>query len=183
MRLLLTALLATLVLGCSSVTTLHPVGKPIEDEHGKTVDGTWQFEDQVYHAKYIGEGKIRFAQVEWNGERFELSEHTALLMLHQDAGYLHVMHEDDDTPPRYAFFRCIGDEDSILLLQPNYEAFRKAVDSGQLTGEVEKDDNQKEVHLTATKEQFDAFIDKAKAGEQFDLDTVMSLRRIGKKDD
>ena len=172
------------ITGCSSVTSLHPVGTPVAAEQGKKLDGAWLTDDNVFYLKYLANGKLRIAGVEWKDDQFKL--HTMEGFFGQDDGiyYLSVKNDGkDQSPPTYTFVRlAMPNKRTLVVFPPHVEAFQKAVQSGHLTGEVdgEEGDSDASVRLQGSKKQVDDFIDGNKAGEQFDLDSPLVLKRLGK---
>jgi hypothetical protein len=193
--------------GCSTVRSLHPVGQPLEETQAENIgpelaeafDGVWQAGEGVFHLRYIGGSTLRIAWIEWTDEKFELHQTTAIIGVDQEIGYVSLL--DPQSPaeqPAYYFARVTGGSGqalwlilapaatgeagpgsgSLVLYPPRAETFARAVDERVLLGRVEKRGDLKSVHLATDKETLDAFIDPAKAAEQFDFNSPIVLRRI-----
>ncbi len=180
-----TALLAiTMLSGCTSVYFHHPIGEPIaeaRDEVSQQFDGTWVNEDgDPAQLKYLGDGKLRLANLRWDEETtsFSKEEGTVLLTTHRSANYLNIADEDaDDGRIIFARYSFAGDR-TLIIWTPRTEAFEKAVKSGKLKGTVEQAQNSTTIDVTAEKEQLDAFIDPSRFAEQFEVDAPIVLSRL-----
>ncbi len=183
---LLTCLLVT---GCSTVSSHALLGDPAPDEITKQLEGVWLGERGVpLWVKHVNGNELRVAGLEWRDDqsRFALEEMKAFVTQDEEINYINILAPDSaDAPDRYYFMRVGGsaEGDAIVLLMPRADVFAGAVENGALPGEVLKDWSGKSVQLAATAEQLNAFVDPAKAGEHFDLETMPSLRRVTRLDD
>ncbi len=178
-----TALLLILVclllsLGCNVVTTPHQVGEPVAGDLAGELDGVWEIGDEVWHVKFLKDGRLALARAEWGGERFRLTELSAVLTRGEDTEYLHFL--DPDSPPdrpRYLLARQIRDEGMAVLWFPKVEVFKAAVETGELQGKLDDGD----VELAGTRERLIEFL-RAPAHERFELEAPLVARRIGSLD-
>ena len=180
----LAVVLAAFVLGgCTSVTITQPLGTPLPAEEHDAFEGSWQLGSAVIHAKAAQGPELKLAMVQWeDGKGWKLVETTAVLTEHDGSRFLNV--RDAEAPkesPRYFFLRYVAPEDDTRVLYgPNVETFAAAVEGGRLKGKVEEGENTKHVRLSSRAEELQAFIGREKLADQFDIDSPMLLRRVGK---
>lgn len=123
-----------MVSACSVVTIRHPVGEPVPDEVGKTVEGRWgsdfkgESSCKYVYVKYLTDGAIRLAWVEWVevSKKFRLIELTGLLTRYEGGLYLHLREPErqQEAASAYLWFRLRPPEgDTIVLWLPRIPAF------------------------------------------------------------
>ncbi|NLX21087.1 MAG: hypothetical protein GXY55_05355 [Phycisphaerae bacterium] len=177
-------LVPLLLASCDSVISTVPLGTPSQDAAvNKSLDGVWLGGDgQVLYIKHVNDGELRIAGVEWKDGRFQLSELAAYLTIEQDVRYVNLVDpESDKEKPKYLLARLAPTTgDDLVVYPPQAAAFAEAVNERRLSGTVTKHKHSTAVELTADKDRLDAFVDPEQVGRQFQIDTPVVLRRIGK---
>jgi hypothetical protein len=176
-------LMTALLCGCSTVSSKVQVGNPAFAEDAQKLAGIWMTPDgDPFHVRHIKDNELRVASVEWNKKesRFELEEVTAFLTEDDDRRFINLIDPDsNEKSPTFMFMRVTDLTDtSLVVILPRVDTFEKAVEDGVLLGEVEEKQNSKEVHLEATKDQLNAFVDPAKLGDQFNAESALALHRV-----
>ncbi len=170
---------------CSTLTVQQPVGEPVPDEVGKTVEGRWgsdfkgESSCKYVYVKYLTDGAIRLAWVEWVevSKKFRLIELTGLLTRYEGGLYLHLREPErqQEAASAYLFFRLRPPEgDTIVLWLPRIPAFAEAVKRGELAGhamnEVER--------ITASKAELEAFLKGQNPADLFRLEEPLVFNRM-----
>ncbi len=173
------------VTACSTLTVQHPVGEPVPDEVGKTVEGWWgshskeKSPGEDIHVKYLTDGAIRLAWVEWKEKekKFRLNELTGLLTRYEGGLYLHLREPEtqQEAASAYLWFRVRPREsDTIVLWLPRVPAFAEAVKRGELAGQTIKNDER----ITASKAELEAFLKGHNPADLFRLEEPMVFIRM-----
>lgn len=168
-------------IGCSSVTSTHPLGEPVEARKAKRLEGVWlTAEGDPCQIRHLDENKLQVCWIAWEEKRFKLVEFPAVVTVDDGQQYLNVLaKENEEDEVKYTFFRLKNEDESLMLLNlPNADAFEKAVNDGELMGTVEKKRNSKSVTVTSSKQQFDTFVHPDRVAEQFEIDPSLVLRRV-----
>lgn len=170
---------------CSTFTVQHPVGQPVSDEVGKKVEGVWRRADtegrevDYYYLKYLPNGEIRVACVEWkeSEKKFQLSELHGLLTSYEGALYLHLLEPqgEQDTAPEYHWFLVEPQGNrSIVLWVPRPDTFGEAVERGELAGQIRRGGPGM---IAATKPELEEFLKDHKTADLFVLEKPLVLIR------
>lgn len=188
-----------LLLGaCSSVTTTHLIGEPIDEEQGARFEGAWTGGESLFLAHYLGDGKLQIATTKWNEseKKFKIDQEILFIRKVGEAMFLQIPEDREggaNAPARYSLARLLLTENGeMIYLAADARQFGKAVDAGALTGEAKglhgestvegfASDSQ-DVHLTGTKEQIDAYLTPEHVAVLFTLDEGGVLRRLDRVD-
>lgn len=169
---------------CSTLTVQQPVGEPVPDEVGKTVEGRWgsdfkgESSCKYVYVKYLTDGAIRVAWMEWKEDekKFALIQYTGLLTTYEGALYLHLRAPEieQEGAPEYLWFR-VGprESDTIVLWLPRIPAFAEAVKRGELAGQMITDS----ARITASKTELEAFLKERNPVDLFLLEEPRVLIR------
>jgi len=101
----------------------------------------------------------------------------------EDALYLNLrLTEPEEEPVRYGVLRMTFDNEheQMVLWGMKYETFEEAVEKGRLKGRIERGKHPETVHLEASSEELAAFVRPEEVGRQFEVDSPLVLRRVGK---
>ncbi|MCH8839648.1 MAG: hypothetical protein IH831_03035 [Planctomycetes bacterium] len=176
------ALLLLALTGCGDVTTNELLGTRSNDEplNSLAVDGVWVVRDEPYFLKRVNESELRIAGVEWKDDHFHLREWTIILTTDQDVPYVNVVNPESlQEKPEYWFLRVLSADDSeVVLIPAKTSTFEAAVKEGRIAGTIKKEGHSTTVHLQATKEEQDAFVDPHEAADQFDITSPLVFRRL-----
>jgi hypothetical protein len=165
---------------CDTVSIQYAVGEPASDEVGKQLEGWWTHGDGALAVKYLTEGSLRIATVEWEKGKFQLRESTALLTTYENSLYLNLRPPESqpETPPEYLWFRLMRRGDGVVLLwAPRGDSFTNAVRRGELAGEAVKEDLWTTVRLAASKAELEAFLKSRNPGDLFKLEEPLVFIR------
>ena len=181
-RCVLLFLLTAFLCGCSSVSSKAPLGNPALPEDAKKLAGVWLTPDgDPFVVRHIEGNELRVASVGWDKaeSRFKLEEAKAFVTQDDDRNFINLVNPDSEEATEYAFMRVADLTDrSLVVILPRVDGFAKAVEDGVLPGSIKQQQNRKTVRLEATTDQLNAFVDPAKAGEQFDVESVLALQRV-----
>lgn len=182
--LVLTAMVCLPLTACTYVATKEPLGTPITEKLGAKIEGKWITADGVVFVKYLKEGRVRVAGVSEEKGEFKLNQHMLVVTQMDDTLYTHFAMPDKGTPEKYSLGRLttVGDGQSMVLHGPRFSVFKKAVESGQLKGEVEDGENVKGATIT-DKAALEKFLKEHAASELFNIDQPLILTRLGEKKD
>lgn len=153
-------LLTALIGACSSVYVPEPLGDEAVPLDPAEWQGTWISGEYVLMTTVLdaAAGRLEAAWLERGDdgartERFEgvvrrTGDWLFLSMIHQPAAGVDDGENSTDAPrpPDYLWARTTSNGDRALIWWPDPEAFRGAVESGELPGELDAEDN---IHLGA----------------------------------
>ncbi len=180
--------LAAAMTGCDAVIVSQPIGEPVDAETARSFEGVWAFSgvdadtDKFYFVKSLADGRLRLAWVEDVEDGFKVTQTTAVVTRHGDAYLLHFQ-DPDPNESRWMIVRVAATPeggDHAVLFFPVTDVFAEAVTAGELAGEV-KSGQGTTVHLTGDETAIRAFLDPAKVGQQFHIDTPLVARRLTKR--
>lgn len=150
--------------GCTEVYSTRPLGQPIWYE----MQGTWQVDDDVYEVQLLPDGSLPMAWIEWNADKsqFNLGKGELVVSIDEGATYLNVRKFSDDPAARelYLFYRMLdvgGEPDVALIVAPDEDHFRGAVEKGVLSGEIAP------YKIYVDDSRLTDFVDPLRFGEQF----------------
>jgi len=193
-------LLAAICLtGCSSVSTTHLLGEPIDDSTAEEFDGVWKAGDTLFMARHLGGGEFRVATSKWNEleKKFEFEQNRLFVRSLGKAMIMQLPEGDEDSGDggeekavQYSLARAILTEtDELILIPADARRFAPAVQNGELKGEafgagagegVEgfAQGSATTVHLTGAKEEIDAFLTADRLLLFFNIEDGGVLRRV-----
>ena len=135
--------------GCSTVTSVEPIGKQplvlVADEW----DGTWSDSEDFLEIRVIDPdaGRLEAAWIEIGDDGFELERVEVLLRQSgssvfgnaRELGRNGEVESGGDVETQFVFFRLSREGDKLILWDPKLEAFRSLVEAGTLPGTVTED--------------------------------------------
>ena len=169
---LVLSLLVVLLLpltACDTVTTKHPIGKPVTEDLLDELDGVWQVADpkvtgsETMRAQWLGNGRVRTMNLIQREGKEDEPEILRVTELESDQwgperfAHIHVSPADQERS-EWGFVRLTIAEDVLLVAIPRADAFAEAVKSGELPGRIESDHYSKTIHLTADRDALHEFI-------------------------
>lgn len=188
---------ALLFLGaCSSVTTTHLLGEPVDNETAGRLTGAWIGDESIVYTRHVGGGEFRLAATKWDTaqERFLVEESTVFIRSLHDALIVHVRTDDDEeegeAEPEYAIARIILTETGeIIMLSPAIKRFIAAIRAGEFKGEVTGEGGADApgaffaggpttVHLSGTKEEIEDALTAERITDLFTIEESGVIRRI-----
>lgn len=182
------------ITGCKSVTTTSIVGTPSAKD-ATSIEGIWKFEDTVLYAKALENGQFMFANIDWKENQWKTGQRIATVTTIGQHTLLYVgtskpAEGADDSKPikdqpdeHYMFFKLIyynDKPDTLVAYIPNPDVFAKAIQSGKLKGDVERNSNDKvqKVAVTSTAQEFQAILEDASQDDLFIMKSPLVLLRV-----
>lgn len=188
--------------GCETVETTVLIGEPARGQvEGWT--GIWQVGDTVVHLRGEPDGTLRGATVIWDDDEddFRLENVTGQVTALGDLHFLHLLAApaNADSKPegadpqdgasdetRYGFLLIEHPEPDVLVLHgSNAPAFRKAVEAGDLEGEVirtaqgtDEEIGRPRSTILRDKASLESFLTRTPLTELFDYENTIRLKRL-----
>lgn len=155
--------------GCSSVSSIQPIGEPVKDNLAEYFNGVWASDDGVVHCRAVGEGRLRIASVEWKDGDFRLNHMDILITEHNGARFMHLVQKTkSDAPVRYFFSRInASGKRHLVSFGPDIPAFAQAIEQNQLSGTVERKNKIITAKIDGPKKELEAFLTKERIGTLF----------------
>ena len=128
-----------IVQGCCYVSSKQPVGQPLDSDLSEQCDGAWLTDEgEVCYMKYVQNGQLHLAGVEWHEEKFNFEEETLLLTACGERIFVNYSTEDKKKETQeYIFLGCsFSEKDKITGWEPRIETFVEAVEQGELKGKI-----------------------------------------------
>lgn len=182
---------------CSSVTTPHLLGEPVDNETAGRLTGAWLGDESIAYSRHVGRGEFRLASTKWDTaqERFVLEESTVFIRSLNGALIIHVRTDESDegagaASPEYSIARLVlTEKNEIILLSPAIKRFIDAVKAGEFKGEISGEGGDDAaggffaggpttVHLGGTKEEIEAAFTRERITDLFTIEESGVLRRV-----
>ncbi len=188
---IVSALLLLTLGACSSVTTTHLIGEPIDAEHAARIEGAWTGGDSVFFVHNLGDGKAHVATTRWSDgeQKFTIEQDTVFLRALGEAVILQIAEQrEKENETRYSLTRLLITESSeIIYLAADADRFAAAIKRGELKGEAQGDGEvvegfaatqSNDVRLTGSKAEIDAYLTPERLNLLFPIEASGVLRRI-----
>lgn len=149
------ALIVCSLIGCSTVTTVHPFGQPIATDLSAELTGTWiGAEGNQLQIHCTREGLLTYAVTEWkeDQEAFVLESGDGVLTAIGDRIFFNDLEEGEDSPSAYSFVLLRVMAGQLVVWLPNVDEFRSLVESATLEGMIEEEEHSANVVLTGSSE-------------------------------
>jgi hypothetical protein len=132
------ALVIVVVCGCTTVSSVAPVGERPKVISQEDWDGTWINKAQPIKIRVADQqkGLLQAAWVEEKGGRLQLESYQVELREAGEWTFGNVKAEEGPAPYFWALVK--NDEGQIIIWTPDPAQFRKLVQTGALSGKVEK---------------------------------------------
>lgn len=171
-------LLVLLTVGCSSVTTLSPLPADLKTPELDRFRGAWQCENDVIHVAVRGEGVACIAGISWEDSAFAMKQGELTVTRGEHRSFFCLAMYDSEIPPDQFLFLQYHflSPDELIVWQPRIEAFRAAVDNGELTAADQSTDS--ELVLDVGSSVLLAFLDDPSRTDLFDYEQPLIFRRV-----
>ena len=153
--------------GCSSVSSVNPVGRSLTSDLSGELSGSWMgAEGHQLQIHCDSGGALSFAVTEWkeDEEKFVLDTGEGLL---REIGDQIIFNNAEDEG-EYTFFLIRALDGQLVVWSPDVDEFRALVDDEILAGRVEDDDHSTQIILTGTSEEISALIENLDCSKLFD---------------
>ena len=114
---------------CSSVTSKNIIGERIQGNLSDQFDGIWEEDNEIAYMKYLKEGELRIAGVEWQENKFKLQELTIILTKCGDREFVNVLDPiiEEKNDLLFACYSFITKK-TLAVWEPKVDAFEKAAE-------------------------------------------------------
>lgn len=166
---------------CSSVSSVHLVGRPLGEDLSKDLSGelkgSWMGpKGNLLLIHCDPEGVLSFASTGWKEDegKFQLESEKGILRAIKD----HLVINIEQDEGAYDFFLIWVRDDQLAVWSPDVGAFQKLVSDEKLAGRVEEG-SPKQVILTGDSEELAAALEKLEMSKLFEwADPALVLVRI-----
>lgn len=168
------------LVACSSVTTQEPLPMREGAEHQERLSGVWTAEGEVLVIRFTGGGVGRVAALEWKDEDFHLERAEVTLSGGEALNLMSVrVQEEGDWADEYFFVSYdFGEKGELVVRMPKTDFFDEAIAAGRLRGEVDASEFGKDIRVTASPEDFLAFLLAQDPAAAFDDGEPLVLGRV-----
>lgn len=169
--------------GCSVVSSKYTIGERIQEDVSEQFDGVWDFDDSICYVKYLKNGELRLAGIEWKEKNFKLEEMTVILTKCGERNFinfrdLEILGENDSD---YLFgCYCSITENLLTVWAPKINAFEEAINSEKIKGKITKGKHSTTIHIKEPQESLCDFIKNNDISKLFDLENPAIYKRIKK---
>jgi len=171
-----------LLTGCSTVTTVHPIGSALDGSLSEEISGTWMASQghqlQVHCDK---SGNLHFAAVEWKGDpgRFELESGTGVLRSLGDLLIFNYIEDEESGISNFVLLRVW--DGYMVVWTPDVARFRTLVEEGKLAGVAGNESEYSDVQLTGSSAEITELLGSMDAGVLFTWsEPAIALIRISR---
>jgi hypothetical protein len=171
---------ALMSIGCSSVTTVHPLPWKTEPADQDRFEGTWLVGDDSFQIRFADSGVARFAGLDWEDDQFRLEQGEMIICRGEHLGFLSVRtQEDGEWMDHYYLVQFkFTDPGELLLWLPEADAFADAIARNRVEGAVDGDGAGTDITITSPPEALLDLIDDPDDLELFDYKSPLILRRV-----
>ncbi|RLE20967.1 MAG: hypothetical protein DRJ65_17060 [Acidobacteria bacterium] len=160
------ALVLSSVIGCSTVTSVNPIGWPLENDLSAELTGTWMgAEANQLQIHCDSTGRLSYAVTEWKDDQgaFVLETGNGVLRTIGDRVFFNYVENQEGERPTHSFLLLRVMDGQLVIWLPNVDQFRSLVEEQTLKGDVVDGAEPTNVVLTGSSEEI------AKALETLDL--------------
>ncbi len=160
------ALVLCTMIGCSTVTSVNPIGRVLEIDLSAELTGTWMgTEGNQLQIHCDSAGHLTYAVTEWKDDQgtFVLETGDGVLRSIGDRVFFNYVEDQEAEHPTHSFLLLHAMDGQLVVWLPNVDEFRKLVEEKVLIGDLEEGSQATNVVLTGSSEEI------AKALETLDL--------------
>ena len=182
-------LILVCLMGCSNVYSKHPVGVVIEDDMSDEFDGVWRIDNDIYYTKYIANGGLRIAALDWVKGNFKFQEMDSILTKCDKRNFINLqplnkdVNNSEEKDSFYGFFYySLIAEDTVAVWTPTSSVFEEAIVNKEIKGKIEKAMNLAVISIDESSESICNYIKGNDVSKLFDLEDPMIFHRIIESD-
>ncbi|MEN8165774.1 MAG: hypothetical protein ABFS37_16715 [Acidobacteriota bacterium] len=173
------------VIGCSTVTSVNPIGRPLVTDLSAELTGTWMgAEGNQLQIHCDSAGDLTYAVTEWKEDQgaFVLETGDGLLTSIGDRVFFNDLEDQAGEPSKYSFLLLRVMDGQLIVWLPNVDAFRKLVEEKVLVGDIEEDSQASNVVLTGSSEEIAKTLETLDLAELFDWSepAIVLVRTAGR---
>lgn len=167
--------------GCSSVSSVNPVGRMLTGDISAEFNGSWMgSEGHQLQVHCDSAGALVFAVTEWKEDqgKFVLEQGQGVLREIGDQIVFNYAEKEGE----YAFFLIRAADGQLVVWSPDVDEFRALIEAETLAGRIEDDEHSTQIVLTGTSEEISTLIEKRDLSKLFEWsEPAIVLVRITEK--
>ena len=153
--------------GCSSVSSVHPVGRVLTGDLSEELNGSWMgSEGHQLQIRCDSDGALSFAVAEWKEDQGKFALDTGEGVLREIGDQIVFNYAEDEG--EYAFFLIRAFDGQLIVWSPDVDEFRALVEDESLAGRVEDDEHSTQIILTGTSEEITKAIENLDFSKLFE---------------
>ena len=165
------ALVLCTVVGCSTVTSVNPIGRPLEADLSAELTGTWMGAEGNQLQIHCGSaGRLTYAVTEWKEDQgaFALETGDGILTSIGHRVFFNYIENHEAERPTHSFLLLRAMDGQLVVWLPNVDEFQKLVKEKVLIGDLEEGSQPTNVVLTGTSEEIATALENLDLAVLFD---------------
>ena len=165
------ALFVWTLIGCASVTSVNPIGRPLETDLSSELTGTWMgAEGNQLQIHCDSAGNLTYAVTEWKEDQnaFVLETGDGVLRSIGNQVFFNYLEDHEGERPTYSFLLLRVIDGQVVIWAPDVDEFRALVEEQALTGDVEEGSHPASVVLTGSSEEIATTLEGLDLARLFD---------------
>lgn len=159
------------LIGCSTVTSVNPIGRPLETDLSAELTGTWVgTEGNQLQIHCDSAGRLTYAVTEWKEDQgaFVLETGDGVLRSIGDRVFFNYVENHEAEGPTHSFLLLRAMDGQLVVWLPNVDEFLKLVEAKVLIGDLEEDSQANNVVLTGSSEDIATALEDQDLAKLFD---------------
>jgi len=174
------------LIGCSTVTSVNPIGRPPATNLSAELTGTWTgAEGNQLQIHCDSAGHLTYAVTEWKEDQgaFVLETGDGVLRSIGDRVFFNYFEDQEAENPTHSFLLLRATDGQLIVWLPNVDEFRKLVEEKALIGNLEEGSQETNVVLTGSSEEIAKVLENLDLAELFDWSepAIVLVRTTGPK--
>lgn len=170
--------------GCSTVTSVNPIGRPLASNLSDELTGTWMgSQGHQLQIHCDSGGALTFAVTEWKEDqgKFALDTGDGVLKSIGDRVFFNFVEDQENEHPTFSFFLVGAMDGQLVVWAPDVDEFRSLVEKQVLIGDVEEGSHSTNVVLTGSSEEIAKVLETLDLAQLFDWSepTIVLVRIAG----
>ncbi len=170
------------LVGCSTVTSVNPIGRALEMDLSAELSGTWMgAEGNQLQIHCDSAGHLAYAVTEWKDDQgaFVLETGDGVLRSIGERVFFNFIEDPEAERPRYSFLLLREMDGQLVVWLPNIDQFRKLVEDQVLAAEVVEGSEPTNVVLTGSSEEIANILETLDLSDLFDwAEPAIALVRV-----
>jgi hypothetical protein len=165
------ALVLCTMIGCSTVTSVNPIGRPLENDLSAELTGTWMgAEGNQLQIHCDSTGRLSYAVTEWKDDQgaFVLESGDGTLTSIGNRVFFNYVENREGERPTHSFLLLRAIDGQLIVWLPNVDEFQKLVEEKVLVGDLEEGSQATNVVLTGTSEEIATAFENLDLAKLFD---------------
>jgi len=165
------ALVLCTLIGCSTVTSVNPIGRPLASDLSAELTGTWMgAEGNQLQIHCDSAGRLTYAVTEWKEDQgaFAIETGDGILTSIGDRVFFNYVENQDADRPTHGFLLLRAMDGQLAVWLPDVDEFQKLVEENVLIGDLEEDSQASNVVLTGSSEEIATALENLDLAGLFD---------------